>query len=97
MHVRLLILYIIKACFCIFKDEYKEMKQELMKCWEKDRTSEQIFYLMRDSFGSRRVEMKGYVGRPMYKLCENFPMLTVGKYVSIHMAFLMYYLCGGYE
>ena len=58
------------------------MKQELMQCWEKNETSEQIMYLMRDSFASRRVEMKGFIGRPMYKSCENFPMLTKGKYVS---------------
>ena len=58
------------------------MKRELIKCWEKDKNLENVVYLMRDSFGSRRMEMKGYVGCPMFKLCENFPMLKDEKYVS---------------
>ena len=27
--------------------------------------------------------MKGYVGRPMFKICANYPMLKDAKYVSM--------------
>ena len=58
------------------------MKTELIKIWEKNKSSDQIFYLMRDTYASRRIKMKGFIGRPMYKICLNFPMLKESKYVS---------------
>ena len=65
------------------KEDYEEMKKELTLLWEKDKYSDQIQYLLRDTFASRRMEMKGYVGRPMFKMCANFPVMKNAKYVSI--------------
>ena len=64
------------------KEDYDEMKRELVMFWEKDKSTEQIVYILRETFGSRRMEMKGYIGRPMYKMCVNFPMMENAKYVS---------------
>ena len=64
------------------QEDYKDMKTELMKIWEKDKSSDQILYLMRETYASRRMEMKGFIGRPMFKICSNFPMLKESKYVS---------------
>ena len=58
------------------------MKKEVINCWEKDKDSEQVMYILRETFASRCMEMKNYVGRPMYKLCVNYPMLKDAKYVS---------------
>ena len=64
------------------KEDYDEMKRELVMFWEKDKSTEQIVYILRETFGSRRMEMKGYIGQPMYKMCVNFPMMKNAKYVS---------------
>ena len=59
------------------------MKKEMTLIWEKEKYSDQIKYLLQETFASRRMEMKGYAGRPMYKMCANFPMMKNAKYVSI--------------
>ena len=41
-------------------------------------------HLMRDTFGTRRMEMKGHVGQPMCELGTNYPMFKDEKYV-VHM------------
>ena len=69
------------------------MKRELTKSWEKDGHCEQVMYLFKDTFASRRIEMKGYVGRPMFKLCSNYPMLKDGNYVSIYRCFKVLKTC----
>ena len=59
------------------------MKEQLTKIWDKDKFSDQIMYLMTETFAQRRLEMKGFVGRPMFKLCANYLMLKESRYVGI--------------
>ena len=60
---------------------YEEMKAKLKAIWDKNKSSDQILYILRETYSSRRVEMKGFIGRPMFKICSEFPMLTESKYV----------------
>ena len=60
----------------------------MVQTWEKDTSSEQIKYFLRDTFANRRLEMKSFVGRPMFKLCMNYPMMKEDEHVSyIHIRF----------
>ena len=58
------------------------MKEHLTKIWDKDKSSDQVMYLMRETFARQRLEIKGFIGRPMFKICANYPMLKESKYVS---------------
>ena len=75
-----------------FKEEYEELKAKLKKVWDKDKSSDQILYLLRETYASRRVEMKGLIGRLMFKICSNYPMLMESKYV-IELIIYVYSLC----
>ena len=58
------------------------MKKELIIFWEKNKPSDEVVYILKETFASRWQEMKGYVGRPLFKMCGNYPMLKDAKYVS---------------
>ena len=57
------------------------MKEHLTKIWDKDK-SDQVMYLMRETFARRRLKMKGFIERPMFRICANYAMLKESKYVS---------------
>ena len=57
------------------------MKAKLKAIWDKNKSSDQILYILRETYLSKRVEMKGFIGRPMFKICSEFPMLIESKYV----------------
>ena len=60
-----------------------ELKASLKGAASKSNSEKEIAYLLKETYGNRRAEIKNYAGRPMYKLCEDFPVLKKSEFVSI--------------
>lgn len=76
-------MFVPKKYFLQLQDEYKELKKSLAVALSKPNTAKDIPYLLKETFANRRAALKRFEGRPMYTLCQQFPVLTHSKFVSI--------------
>lgn len=66
-----------------FQNDYEDHKISLKEASTRNKNEDDIVYLMKETYHNRRQELKAYPCRPMFDLCNNFPVMKQSKYVSM--------------
>ena len=70
------------AFWYYFQKDYDDMVETLKEASTNKSTKHDIDKLLKETFTNRRLEVAKIVGRPVYKMCNKFPALKKGHYVS---------------